>query len=204
MASTRSPILLIDYGDLPSLTAAVIQGEAARFVLWHQRGNDAAAARRGEIVQRHAELFDSELIVSDPWPGGVALEEQDAGLQQGMTLLQAGIIARRSGCERIIWPIQVGPDSDGFCAVVDRSTVVADLAEIGVEAPQRLVFDLPVADFTDSQVVDLADDSGAPLTLFWPCQTGESEPCGRCLSCRRWMRAFHDLGLHWPWAVVAV
>ena len=208
MAAARSPILLVDRGDLPSLVAGVIQGESARFVLWHLHEEDDAAPRRAEIVRRHAELFDAELIVSDAWQGGLPLDDQDAGLRQGMILLQAAIIARRTGCERIIWPIQVGPDPDRFCAVVDRATVVTDLAEIGAGdgatagGGGRTVFDLPVADLADDQVVDLADDCGAPLELFWPCRRGESDPCGVCPGCLRWREAFRGVGLPWPWTTV--
>ena len=73
-------------------------------------------------------------------------------------------------------------------------------AELGIGVGDRLVIDLPVVDFTDAQLVDLAEELGAPLQAFWPCNGAADRPCGRCEGCRRWSAAFREVGVPWPWA----
>jgi 7-cyano-7-deazaguanine synthase in queuosine biosynthesis len=96
--------------------------------------------------------------------------------------------------------VQVGPDPDAVCAVVDRATVVSDLAQIGGEG--SIAIDLPLADLDDRQVADLADDCGAPLATFWPCNSDRQAPCGACAGCDRWRAALDRVGLSWPWEPV--
>jgi hypothetical protein len=229
MAKPDSPILLIDRGDLPSLVAAIIQPDPTRLILWHLREADEAAARRTAVVEEHASfLAAADLVVSEPWPGGVGRASDAEGLWQALMLVQAAIIARHRGCEKIIWPVQVGPDAARVSELVDRAVTVAELAEAGGGLPtgvrRTIVIDLPLVDLDDEQIVDLADDGGAPLTAFWPCETAGSaagggprsttgarpgggatsagEPCGACGGCDRWQRAFRECGLPWPWAAV--
>lgn len=256
MAKHNSPILLIDRGDLPSLTAAIIQPDPARLILWHLREADEAAARRAAIVKDHADFLGAaDLIISDAWQGDVGRASDVEGLWQALLLVQAAIIARHRGCDKIIWPIQVGPDAARVSELVDRATAVAELAESGTGAigqvatsgtsgtlgtsgtsgGRAMVIDLPLVDLDDEQVVDLADDAGAPLRAFWPCETagvasgvgraatsggggggraisaggggatsGGGEPCGACGGCDRWLRAFRECGLPWPWTAVRV
>jgi hypothetical protein len=226
MAKPDSPILLIDRGDLPSLVAAVTQPDPTRLLLWHLRETDDAAARRRAVVDEHAAFLGAlDLVVCEPWTGDVGRASDAEGLWQALMLVQAAIIARHRGCEKIIWPVQVGPDAVRVGELVDRAAGVAELAEIrggarvGDEAAAAsgLVIDLPLVDLDDEQIVDLADDAGAPSTAFWPCETGGSasdvpgsgsrasarggggEPCGACGGCDRWMRAFRECGLPWPW-----
>jgi hypothetical protein len=172
--------------------------------------------------------------------------------------VEAAIIARHHGCDKIIWPVQVGPDAARVSELVDRATAVAELAEPGeggndgrpaaspagaaISGGRSLIIDLPLVDLDDEQVVDLADDGGAPMTAFWPCETAGTrvegvsaitsagagkthsggggrgkatsggagvatsggEPCGACGGCDRWLRAFRQCGLPWPWTAVRV
>jgi hypothetical protein len=224
MAKPDSSILLIDRGDLPSLVAAVIQPDPTRLLLWHLRETDDAAARRRAVVEEHAAFLGAaDLVVCEPWTGDVGRASDAEGLWQALALIQAAIIARHRGCEKIIWPVQVGPDAVRVGELVDRAAGVAELAEAGRGsrigdadgAARGLVIDLPLVDLDDEQIVDLADDAGAPPTAFWPCETGGpasdvpgsgrrassggGEPCGACGGCDRWMRAFRECGLPWPW-----
>ena len=159
----------------------------------------------------------------------------------------------------------MGPDAARVSELVDRATAVAELAESGMgtiggaatsgggaatSGGRAMVIDLPLVDLDDEPVVDLADDGGAPMTAFWPCETagtrlegvraitsagtgkthsggagrptsvgagrptsggrggatsgGGGEPCGACGGCDRWLRAFRECGLPWPWTAVRV
>jgi len=240
MATPKSPILLIDLADLPSLAAAMTQPDPARLILWHLGEEGGAAERRAAIVREHGEFLGAaELIVSEAWRPGVGRTGDAAGLWQALMLVQAAIIARHRACEKIIWPVQVGPDAARVSELVDRALAVAELADAtaAADAAARpagasaarpggsLVIDLPLVDLADEQVVDLAEDCGAPLRAFWPCESaggqapsgggghtasgcdgetasGGGEPCGACGGCDRWQRAFHECGLPWPWAAV--
>jgi 7-cyano-7-deazaguanine synthase in queuosine biosynthesis len=64
--------------------------------------------------------------------------------------------------------------------------------------------DLPFIDFTDEQIVELADDSGAPVRDFWPCVGGGCQPCASCDGCARWLSAFRAVGIPWPWTAARV
>ena len=201
MVAEEGPILLINRGDLPALTAATIQPDPSRLLLWHLKERDRAAPRRLAAVRKQRELIGAaDLIVSEPWQAPDGRARDTEGLAEALMLVQAAIVARRRGCELIVWPVQIGPEADGVCQAVDRATVVSDLAEIG--GGRSIVIDLPLADLDDRQVVDLADDCGAPLGAFWPCETDRAEPCGACGGCDRWRRAFEKVGLPWPWEKV--
>ena len=194
MAMPKSPILLIDLADLPSLAAAMTQPDPARLILWHLREEGGAAERRAAVVRDQAELLGAaELIISESWRPGVGRTGDQAGLWQALMLVQAAIVARHRACEKIIWPVQVGPDAERVSELVDRALAVAELADATATADAAarpggasaarpgasLVIDLPLVDLADEQVVDLADDCGAPLRAFWPCESaGGQAPSG--------------------------
>ena len=121
------------------------------------------------------------------------------GLYQAHLLLQASVMAQQLDCPKIIWPHVVGPDPKRVGEAVDRANQIAGLADRGASKPS-LVIELPLVDLTDQQIVDLTDDTGAPLWGFWPCETDGSEPCGSCHQCRRWVVAFEQDEVAWPWA----
>ena len=205
VSGSDSTILLIDEGDLPSLTALTMQPERAQLVLWHQSDDEASAERRLHVVRQHERLSGGELLLTTAWsePGGSAAAPRR--LRRGLVLAQASIVASRHGCGHIVWPVQVGDDPAAVCEAVDTATCIMELAEAEVESGERrqgrgITIDLPLVDLTEAQVVDLADDAGAPMRGFWPCQEGGAEPCGRCGECRRWSAGFAEVGLPWPWA----
>jgi hypothetical protein len=189
MATPKSPILLIDLADLPSLAAAMTQPDPARLILWHLRDEGGAGERRAAIVREHGELLGAaELIISESWRPDVGRAGDPAGLWQALMLVQAAIVARLRACEKIIWPVQVGPDAARVSELVDRALAVAELADAAAAADAvtvragasaarpgaTLVIDLPLVDLADEQVVDLADECGAPLRAFWPCESAGS------------------------------
>jgi hypothetical protein len=213
MVEQRATAILIDLGDMPSLAAAVTQVDPVGLVLWHPGGREPAGPRRLAMAQRHVELLEPmEFLVSDPHPAPVVravLADPDAGdelLEHAIILTQTARLARRLGCSRIVWPVQVGLEPDRVCQFVDCATTVVDLIDLasqsGAEgrAAGTIVIETPLIDLDDDQILDLADDAGAPLGLFWPCEEGTGEPCGLCPGCHRWQQAFTRAGIPWPWA----
>jgi 7-cyano-7-deazaguanine synthase in queuosine biosynthesis len=87
---------------------------------------------------------------------------------------------------------------------VERASLVSALAEVGGGYPAGAepVIDLPLVDLTDAQLVDLAEDTGAPMHAFWPCAGAGGVPCETCAGCRRWRAAFAEAGVAWPWVAV--
>jgi 7-cyano-7-deazaguanine synthase in queuosine biosynthesis len=118
--------------------------------------------------------------------------------------MQATIVARQEGCQRIVWPIQVGPDPERMGIYVEITASLTEIADLEGGAAGSISIDLPLLDLDDRQVVDLSDDCGASMDGFWPCEAGGSEPCGECPTCRRWRHAFESAAVPWPWMAATV
>ncbi|MBT8484398.1 MAG: hypothetical protein HKO59_13865 [Phycisphaerales bacterium] len=201
MAAPTRTTLVIDAGDLPSLVAALLQPDPARVVLWHPRATGPAAAAQAACARSHRGLLDdAPLFETEAWipPSGCA---PTRALERGLTLTQAACVGVPLGVERIVWPIQVGPHVGAVSAAVDQATLATELIEAGEggERRGRLMIDVPFVDLDETQILDLADDAGAP-PAYWPCRLGEPEPCGGCEECGRWLAAHDRLGLPWPWS----
>ena len=133
---------------------------------------------------------------------GIAATDDDDGCTDCSALLGDGsapVILEGVTFKPRKW--ELGPEAQRVTEAVDRANQVAALAATGGE-PSSLVVDLPLIDLTDPQVVDLADDTGAPLRAFWPCERAGPEPCGSCPGCTRWLGAFREAGVTWPWSAV--
>ena len=128
------------------------------------------------------------------------------GLREAGMLIRAVLVAVHLGCRRIVWPKTVGPAAGPVGRAVMRASMVAALADLdaGVPASEQIVIDVPLVDLTDEQLVDLAEDAGAPIRSFRACDGAAANPCGRCDGCRRWLAAFDAAGVPWPWSQVVV
>ncbi|MHC4273959.1 MAG: 7-cyano-7-deazaguanine synthase [Planctomycetota bacterium] len=207
--------LLVDRGDLPSLVAVTLEAGPQHLALYHPLESDPAAARRRAAAEEHGAVFDIRQVVVEPLgpldaAGGDADPPQTAewpgGLDQAWVLLRAAAVARKLARPRIIWPHQVGPDAGAVGLAVERASLVSALVEIsgGQQAGAEMVIDLPLVDLTDAQLVDLAEDAGAPMHAFWPCAGAGGLPCETCAGCRRWQAAFAEAGVAWPWVPATV
>ena len=104
-------VMIIARGDLPSLTAAVIQSDFTRLVLWHVRESDVAGRRRSEAVRACGEVLGVRRVVETEAPRvGLPGMELPLGLEQSQLLLHAIIVARQLQCGKVVWPICVGSD----------------------------------------------------------------------------------------------
>lgn len=204
-------ILLIDRGDLPSLAALVIQPDPARVRVWHLREPGPAGARRAKAAGDHADLIGAELLEDDAWHPRGAGRTVEPALARVVALMQALTVASARKCSKVVWPIVAGPRPAEALRAVDQATGATDLLEVSLpsEEGEPLVIDTPLVDLTDEQVLDLADDAGAPLDAFWPCERDvEGGPCldstNTCPSCGRWRHVFETMGLEWPWIAAGV
>jgi hypothetical protein len=191
-----SGTLIIDEGDLPSLVVAALQGRPAGLVVYHPRGTDPAAGRRESAARWHAEALGVERLLVE------TVAEAAPDLAESCLLVRAAAVACGSGCNRVVWSRQVGPDPGPVAQAAERAVLVSALAQVGCApgAEERLVIELPVVDLADAQLADLAEELGAPMRAFWPCFGGGERPCGRCDGCRRWTGAFRQASVPWPWA----
>jgi 7-cyano-7-deazaguanine synthase in queuosine biosynthesis len=188
--------LLLDRGDLASLTLLAIQPEPGRVALWHPRIGEPAQQRRANAVRQHAQLYGIEQVHVEIAPERAAHNENPAA-RRTITLLQCAVAAAELGFGRVLAPVHVGPDHLAVADALERALGVASLA---AAAGRELLVDLPLVDLTDRQLVEIADDCGAPMLACWPCEGDEPEPCGRCAACMRWTSAFHEAGVPWPWS----
>ncbi len=209
-------LLLIDYGDLPSLVAVTLQTRPDETVIFHPRGPEAAAADREAAAREHAERMGARGFVVDqlpdidpgtPVPAAGPDRDRIEALDDACVLWRAAALAVRRRCPAIVWPRQVGPDPDRIGHTVLRANLVADFVQVGGDAARKLVIDLPLVDLADHHLVELAEEGGAPMRAFGPCDSGRGSaagPCGQCAGCRRWRSAFDTAGAVWPWATVSI
>jgi hypothetical protein len=196
---------------MASLVSLMLEAKPQQVVLLHFRESDPAAGPREAAVDEHGAAFEVSRVEVDQLPDleargpsspdETATDQVREGLGQAWTLLRAAAKARRLRCGRIVWPCHVGPDAEVVGRLVERANLVTALA--GGSGPDgaggELVIDLPVVDLDDEQLVDLAEDGGAPLQAFWPCDGNAKRPCEVCPGCRRWRDAFDAAGVAWPW-----
>ncbi len=220
---TKPGVLLIDYGDLPSLAAVALQSRPDEVMIFHPRGRDAAAGGRETAALGHAEILGAEIILVDLLPeidaggsGGIAgtaaagwETDRDQAMDDACVLMHVVATADRMACPMILWPRQVGPDADAVGRAVLRANLVVDVVEVGAGpgAVGRLAIDMPLVDLTDHRLVELAEEGGAPMRAFWPCDSGgrpARQPCHACEGCRRWASAFETAGSPWPWTTVPI
>ena len=201
MAANR--ILIIQHGDLTSLAAAGVQNSARDLVLWHPRAAEEDGGIRQRCVERLGALLHVHSVELGPEYRTCDPDDPQVGLESNLMLLHAIEAARKTGCRRVIWPHQVGPDFEAVSAAVERAEQIAALAAIGQGHGHEVTIDLPLIDLSDPQVVEVAADSGLALSLFWPGGTDEQRgPDPTNPTVQRWYAAFRAAEIDWPWSAV--
>ncbi|MBX3372469.1 MAG: 7-cyano-7-deazaguanine synthase [Phycisphaeraceae bacterium] len=196
---TGHEILLIDDGSLPALAALACVQEPRTCVLWHPAGDDPAAHRRRAVAEAHAKIAGQRLLLGSAGRTGLRGAPPPTDLAMVAVAVSTAHLA---GCRTVVWPKAVGPDPARFGPVVDLSVLLAE-ASLSDGADAMRV-EIPFADLEPDQILDIADDAGAPLALFWPCEVGDEHPCLRCDGCTRWRGAFETRGLAWPFSAAGV
>jgi len=199
-----SDIMLIDRGDLASLVALGLETMPRGLVIWHPVETWGPHESRRLVAERHAEVFGAqELLIADMAEAGLQPHAEQSGPRQGLLLLTALSLAQDLGCAKLVWPVHGGNDPERIGRSVALAQLASEMAETDHDG-SAVAVSLPVVDLSDEQLVDLADDLSVPIQDFWPCERTAEHPCGSCPECVRWMGAFEQLGLPWPWSRLAV
>jgi len=72
------------------------------------------------------------------------------------------------------------------------------LIEVGSSLGGRLKVVTPLIRMKKADIVRKGMELGVPFQLTWSCYEDSEEACGRCDSCLRRIRAFHEAGLQDP------
>lgn len=141
----------------------------------HLPAHSAAARRRA--IERQCAALDLELVES--LPSDAVPDDAPAGERATRVLIGAAFGAARRGAGSVVWPVHFfngsDVDLDGVADAIDRALLVTRL--MGVDAQPGVRVEVPYADFTDRQLVELAVDLGTPLGTcwWWHAQLGTPE-----------------------------
>lgn len=107
------------------------------------------------------------------------------------------------------WAEVIGATKIYIGAVADDSSGYPDCRPEFYEAFQRVVsvgtkpdtqieIKTPVIKLSKSEIVELGQRIGAPLSLTWSCYSDSERACGECDSCALRLRAFRATGIEDP------
>jgi len=207
--------LIIDTGDLPSLTAIAIQDRPERCALWHPVLTDEAAPRRAHTVAEHAAIYAIDDVIEFPIaslyenPEQLTInnpanpEEQLNTTLWSILLLAAGWSASQHHCSKIVWPINLGhADFQQQALATELQGIAGHTFDLSDQLA-GIAIDMPFIDLEDWQLIDLAARTEAPLRACWWCRHDAAEPCTGCNACRRWHNAFKQANIESPWQTPA-
>ncbi len=135
-------------------------------------------------VSRQAEIYGLGQI---PDQTGYPPEDQDSFTQENSSakhtqlILQGAYIAASLGIRRVVWPIRVGSvqrdfdpnaDLDLVGSTIDRGVLAGRLATLDVQSDTRdeqleISIEMPLVDFSNIQLADLAGDLSVSLSSCW-------------------------------------
>lgn len=167
-------------------------------------------ALRSTAVRRQADLYGLPVVEgrasadAPSGPPGPRPEILESGEWQSHLLTAAAYEAARRGCDRIVWPVSLGPGNDAKADLVqlalslDRALLVSRL--VGLD--QALVGELrvevlaPYADLSDRQIADLVLDMDLPVWTCWwwgeRSSTDHAHPARRAAA--RWLPVLEAVG----------
>lgn len=126
-----------------------------------------------EVFPQHA-VFPPERVETD-----LQSESQsNIGPIQSQILLEAALIAMRSGIRRVVWPVRViRPETtsamegfvDQIAIAVDRAVLASRLASLDADQSTAVdvVIETPFVDLSNEQMWDLAGDMALPIETCW-------------------------------------
>ena len=186
--------LILDDADLASLVSVALAAERwggrgpAPVVVpaWWRAGSEGAMPLVHTAAERHAGVYGlervNEELVAEPGHGPEGFPERSA------MLLDAAGLARRLGCDAVLFPVRAADLDDGVTAdavarEVDRAALVSRLAALDLAGGGCSIV-TPLVDFDDEQLIDLARDLSVPTeTCWWSGVRGDAEAG---LAAERW------------------
>ncbi len=197
MSNTYST-LLIHRADLPSLATIALESDPGSLAIWTRRMDGPRSLPCLNLIRKHAEILRTRLTVDDYRKATDGAEVVPPLLTAATDLMDAVFTAVQMGIDRVIWPVHTGPDVDELSRVARIAVEVVTWTEWSTR--RGVTIDTPVAELTNRQLLEIVEDAGIPLWLFWPCERDGADPCTICPSCRRWLLECEDAGFGWPWA----
>jgi 7-cyano-7-deazaguanine synthase len=73
-----------------------------------------------------------------------------------------------------------------------------EVINIGTKPETKIKIEIPVINFSKSEIVKKGIELNAPLHLTWSCYKNEDEACGECDSCALRLRGFQQAGFEDP------
>ncbi|MDX2132529.1 MAG: hypothetical protein SFY69_10815 [Planctomycetota bacterium] len=192
--------LILSDGGLPSLVAAALAADEALLAGAgdHPLVVPTPAFPCGEIyadaIRRQCERLRLDLLP----PVQPTLASAD-GEGETRDLLAATYGAARAGASVVVWPVTAwrgeGIDIDRLAQAADRALLVGRLVALdaSTHAMPSIRVETPLLDFSDTQIVDLAADLGAPIEAVWWWSAEHAEAAAERA---RWKRALERVG--WP------
>lgn len=200
----QSRIVVLNGGGLRGLVAlATVAGKQRVATLFVHDGRLAtddyhrAAMEQADYfkVERKLELAMPHLR---PPMNAKQLEKPQAyaPMASVQMVLAAASSAARMGAERLIWPVQPGPEYEKLAAVTESLMLLEDLMYASME--QVVKIETPLLEMTDRQVIEIGHQIDAPWVLARTCMADRREPCHSCWACYRRRKAFEEAGIEDP------
>ncbi len=185
--------LVVHDGSLAALVACLMAPELHEVVAWMPpsgsplRGLGAPEQTQASLVTQQAELLgyggvaSGEPLSAQKHTG----EPQPASrsIQTSRHLLEAIAAAQALGCRRVIWPVVAGESMSEMAEAAERAALLNRLCWLGLEEPRPrdgrlspepgasagkpIRVETPFVDLTSAQVLEMAEDLGAPMQLCW-------------------------------------
>ena len=200
----RPWVIVLNSGSMPGLVATAAAAEkpflAGLYVhegrpadTWYHQSFLSQVERFS--VRRPLELDLPQLSVRPERAASLAL-------RWPQLLMAAAAAALEIKAERLVWPVQVGEDSDAIARVTQLVLLVQQTVE--VEAGRDLRIDTPLVELTDKQLVEMGHQMDLPWELSRSCVSDTAQPCGSCGGCLERRKAFAQAGIADPGQLVAI
>ena len=203
----KENVVLIDFGDLPSLACLSMYARRSEIRLWHPLVDTPASRMRTMQVRAHKEMFGCIDLVEVPFTPSPGQDQPCIQHLDQTRLIQMALselVHHSTGT--LVWPCHVGPVVDQVERVVEKAFLLQQVAVLDagfdpMDDALGIRIRTPVMDLEDVALLDLGMVNGMPLDAFWPCQHGQETPCNLCSGCQQWQQAFQARQLDWPWAM---
>lgn len=130
------------------------------------------ARERAAALARTLDILGAQRAEGDP-PDVTTRPELD-GPGQTRLLVHAALLALETGCDTVIWPIQLGedlrgadPSVDRVARAIDRAMLIARLAGLDADLATGIDIQTPFVDLSERQIAELVMDIEAPLAACW-------------------------------------
>lgn len=204
----RDLAIVLNDGSVNSAVITALAAQKYKPVMVHIE-SAPSMGRRGQAFDLQVQHFKPARSqrLAMPFLAGIAsgdsrLAEVDARaahnsagkLVEMMPLIGLGLrLAVHHDASTLFIGLRFGPECADLPMVIEHTQVWNELTSmmLGRDEP---TLSAPLLELEPWEVVDLGVQLGAPLGLTWSCDQVVTDPCGRCLGCRRREESFTRSG----------